>query len=145
MDNPTSSVFCSHGAGFVVSWDKVKDYMHLEALDLPVGQAEALAWEKEGEGLGISAGRSLQQAQKPQEEAWIGEDEVEAILSRTAGANKREQERGWRYHKKKVNPSAGAAATRTYQAQEPKESYLSAGGWLQCDICLGRAAQAGGR
>ncbi len=136
LDNPTGSVFCSHGAGFVVSWDKVKDYMHLEALDLPAGQAEALAWEKEwegefyeGEGLGISAGRSLQQAQKPQEEAWIGEDEVEAILSRTAGANKREQERGWRYHKKKVKPSAGAAVTRTYQAQEPKESYLLVDGY----------------
>ncbi|MDF2869949.1 MAG: small GTP-binding protein domain protein [Anaerocolumna sp.] len=28
--NPTGSVFCSHGAGFLVSWDKVKEYMHLE-------------------------------------------------------------------------------------------------------------------
>ncbi|MEE1305196.1 MAG: translation factor GTPase family protein [Agathobacter sp.] len=27
--NPTGSVFCAHGAGFVVPWDEVKDYMHL--------------------------------------------------------------------------------------------------------------------
>lgn len=29
--NPTGSIFCSHGAGFYVSWDKVKDYMHVES------------------------------------------------------------------------------------------------------------------
>jgi small GTP-binding protein len=30
LENPASSVFCAHGAGFVVEWDKVYDYMHLE-------------------------------------------------------------------------------------------------------------------
>lgn len=30
-DNPADSVFCAHGAGFNVSWDKVKDYMHLDS------------------------------------------------------------------------------------------------------------------
>lgn len=29
-DNPTGSVFCAHGAGFIVPWDKVEEYMHLE-------------------------------------------------------------------------------------------------------------------
>ena len=28
LENPTGSVFCSHGAGFNVSWDKVEEYMH---------------------------------------------------------------------------------------------------------------------
>lgn len=28
-ENPSSSVFCSHGAGFVVNWDKVEEYIHL--------------------------------------------------------------------------------------------------------------------
>ncbi len=27
--NPTASVFCAHGAGFVVPWDEVEQYMHL--------------------------------------------------------------------------------------------------------------------
>ena len=31
LENPTGSVFCSHGAGFVVPWDKVRDYMHVES------------------------------------------------------------------------------------------------------------------
>ena len=29
VDNPTGSVFCAHGAGFVVPWDKVADYAHI--------------------------------------------------------------------------------------------------------------------
>ena len=30
-ENTPDSVFCAHGAGFQVKWDKVKDYMHLES------------------------------------------------------------------------------------------------------------------
>ncbi len=29
LQNPCGSVFCSHGAGFYVKWDEVKNYMHL--------------------------------------------------------------------------------------------------------------------
>lgn len=31
LENPTGSVFCTHGAGFVVKWDEVESYMHLES------------------------------------------------------------------------------------------------------------------
>ncbi len=31
LDNSPDSVFCAHGAGFTVKWDKVKDYMHLDS------------------------------------------------------------------------------------------------------------------
>lgn len=30
-ENPSSSVFCSHGAGFVVNWNEVEQYIHLPA------------------------------------------------------------------------------------------------------------------
>ncbi|MDD3403319.1 MAG: TetM/TetW/TetO/TetS family tetracycline resistance ribosomal protection protein [Hespellia sp.] len=30
LENPTSSVFCAHGAGFVVQWNQIVDYMHVE-------------------------------------------------------------------------------------------------------------------
>ena len=33
LENPTGSVFCAHGAGFVVPWNEVEDYMHLEGAD----------------------------------------------------------------------------------------------------------------
>lgn len=31
LDNPCDSVFCAHGAGFIVKWDEVPAYMHLES------------------------------------------------------------------------------------------------------------------
>lgn len=31
LDNPTGSVFCSHGAGFNVPWNQVFEYMHIES------------------------------------------------------------------------------------------------------------------
>lgn len=31
LDNPTGSVFCAHGAGFVVKWDEVENYMNLQS------------------------------------------------------------------------------------------------------------------
>ncbi len=30
LENSADSIFCSHGAGFVVKWDKVRDYMHID-------------------------------------------------------------------------------------------------------------------
>ena len=34
LENPTGSVFCAHGAGFVVPWYEVEEYMHLEGAQL---------------------------------------------------------------------------------------------------------------
>ena len=31
LENTPDSVFCDHGAGFTVKWNRVKDYMHLES------------------------------------------------------------------------------------------------------------------
>ncbi len=31
IDNQSSSVFCSHGSGVYVSWDKVEDFMHMDS------------------------------------------------------------------------------------------------------------------
>lgn len=32
--NPTGSVFCAHGAGFVVPWYEVEEYMHLDGAEI---------------------------------------------------------------------------------------------------------------
>ena len=40
LANPTGSVFCAHGAGFVVPWDQVMDYMHLESVLKPAKETE---------------------------------------------------------------------------------------------------------
>lgn len=33
MENPSFSVFCDHGESFIVEWDRVKDYIHLDTLN----------------------------------------------------------------------------------------------------------------
>ena len=57
LENPTGSVFCAHGAGFVVNWDQVEDYMHVESgWNAPAGQetkpekpVTARNWKEENE------------------------------------------------------------------------------------------------
>lgn len=39
-ENPTGSVFCAHGAGFIVPWDEVDKYMHLERVYVPSDAAD---------------------------------------------------------------------------------------------------------
>ena len=42
IENTADSVFCDHGAGFVVPWHEVKDYMHLDSVLRPK-KAESVA------------------------------------------------------------------------------------------------------
>ena len=43
VENPTGSIFCSQGAGFLVTWDRVKDHMHVESfLHKEQGQRETV-------------------------------------------------------------------------------------------------------
>ncbi|HHV08869.1 MAG TPA: GTP-binding protein [Clostridiales bacterium] len=48
LDNPSGSVFCANGAGFVVEWDKVEDYMHVDSGWKPPGTEEVTEETKDG-------------------------------------------------------------------------------------------------
>lgn len=70
FQDPAGSVFCAHGAGFVVPWDEVKNYMHVESplakrravgIDLPpgmVGKNGFGVWGNgaDGQNGGVGAG-----------------------------------------------------------------------------------------
>ncbi|PNV60956.1 translation elongation factor G [Clostridium sp. chh4-2] len=78
VENPTGSVFCSHGAGFVVSWDQVEEYAHLDS------------------GLNLEGGSSVQEEEKEpvyrsMETGWVDQKELDAIFERTYGPIKRER------------------------------------------------------
>lgn len=81
LSNPTGSVFCAHGAGFVVEYDKVYDYMHLEGM-LAIGKPEKEAIPPRG------TARSSYHSQT------YDEKELEAIFKRTYGDVKKERP-GW--------------------------------------------------
>lgn len=79
--NPTSSVFCAHGSGFLVPWDQVKAYMHVsDDTDFENKQSEYTVHSRENFDYSI------------------GLDEIDAILSgQTANQNAKKQ-----VYKKKI-------------------------------------------
>ena len=113
-DNPTGSVFCSHGAGFTVSWDKVKDYMHVDS-QLTDNEKET---EEEN-----AVRRSYT------EEEWIDTEEIDRILEQTYFAN-RKKKTGWA--KKKLERTIDdykSSAFRASVKKKPGEKYLLVDGY----------------
>ena len=74
--NPTGSVFCAHGAGFVVPWDQVKTYMHVESL-----------WRDGKKEQQPAARQVAEPYASTREEPWIDREEIDRILNRTFYAN----------------------------------------------------------
>lgn len=78
VDNPTGSVFCSHGAGFVVPWYEVEQYMHTESYE------KQCLHKQQAKQTDVISG--------PQRN--IDDEEIEAIFQRTFGANRKEAQHG---------------------------------------------------
>lgn len=112
--NPTGSVFCAHGSGFLVEWDLVKDYMHLESV----------LQERKTEDVPLQACEIT--ARGPVDE-WIDTEEVDSILAKTFYSNKKEEGRS-RYQKKKTEYSQ-SPVTRTWKKTEKKDEYLLVDGY----------------
>lgn len=83
VENPTGSVFCSHGAGFTVSWDQVKDYMHLDS-------------QLNSDGGNLNEDDMVRQTYT--EEEFIDTEEIDRIIEQTYFAN-RKQKSGWKKKK----------------------------------------------
>lgn len=108
--HPTGSVFCAHGAGFLVPWYEVKEYMHLPSImqEKPSNSSE----EK-------------QTAYRVPEEtdAWIDTEEVDRIIAQSVGANKKQKT----LPKKKV-PEYYKSTSKP-KKQEVREEYLLVDGY----------------
>jgi len=92
LDNPTSSVFCSHGAGFVVEWDKVHNYMHVDS---------GLKLEEEQE-IEVSE-PAVVKINNSYSGSWQEDKELELIYTRTFGPIKQKitpTQSGFGYEKK---------------------------------------------
>ena len=95
LDNPADSVFCAHGAGFVVPWDQVRSHMHVDS-----------GWGK--------STRPEQEAAVPQRRAMayratLEEDaELLKIFERTYGPIKREPLAAFRPVQKRERPDFAA-------------------------------------
>ncbi len=124
LTNPTGSVFCAHGAGFVVNWDEVSDYAHVES-----------HWQRmetdtdhfgEENANAISA-IQLHAAEKSVgysgEKGYITTEEIDEIFRQTYG--KRQEDKGHyrRYHRGARRVESGTS--RQYTKQEGAGSNMS--------------------
>ena len=119
MENPTGSVFCAHGAGFVVDWDQVEDYMHLES-----------AWGNGGEKTepeGLPVTESIRRQRAAEAENYASEEELKAIFERTYGPVKKE--RGSFEKRVRRSSSDSVSAYRPIKKEMPQEQYLLVDGY----------------
>lgn len=125
LENPTGSVFCAHGAGFIVPWYEVEDYMHLEL---------QTSMQKQVEEEIPMPKRTPQEAEAYLKEGVQNEEELRAIFERTYGAVKRERQ-GWERVSKRNpnrNPSVRSSETentRKEKKREPIKEYLLVDGY----------------
>lgn len=132
VENPTGSVFCAHGAGFIVPWNEVESYMHVETqVESPAEIHGSLDKARSGDRVSVS-------------KVIAEEDELEAIFRRTYGGsirkpyeNRYETQDEDRYYTADPADSgtgnAGGKETWNKYAdtagKKPRESYLLVDGY----------------
>ena len=124
LENPTGSVFCAHGAGFPVTWDQVKEYMHIESY---------LSEQKQKKAEQNTPIRTSSVTD------WIDEEEIEEIFNRTYGGDPLKK----RFHSQKQvieykragksSVNTGEKEVGSYRGnqknQEKKKEYLLVDGY----------------
>ena len=86
IENTADSVFCSHGAGFVVPWNEVINYMHLPYF------GDTKEEESEEEAFLRYANRLPSQVGSGKGEVFLGTDEIDSILKSAVSSNKKKAE-----------------------------------------------------
>lgn len=89
--NPCGSVFCAHGAGFVVEWDRVEEYMHLPGVLAKTDDAPTPAGAEYADRV-----QAAHRIERPagRTEDFIAQDEIDEIMNRTYGTKERKKQ-GW--------------------------------------------------
>jgi len=111
VENPTGSIFCEHGAGFFVSWDKVKDYMHVESY---------FSRERDEE-------ETYQSPANYQDARAISLEEIEHIINRTFYANQGKKS-AWKRQKSDIE-SYYKTVRQGSAPKEEKEEFLLVDGY----------------
>jgi len=121
VDNPTGSVFCAHGAGFLVKWDEVPEYMHIKedflAEKPSIEQDEVMAVQM-GNHCNYSGGYSS---------SYDDDPELLTIMEREFGSKQKERDRYSSYRKQTV--STPVRHTTVIKENEPKKEYLLVDGY----------------
>ena len=138
LQNPTGSVFCAHGAGFVVEWEQVENYAHVELPGEIRRLAENAVNNDRGGAENVESNR-VSQACSSGAERYITHEEIEAIFRQTYGVREQDGKRRRRYHvsrratyessKRSAGQSAYSATSAYTRTGEKKESCLLVDGY----------------
>lgn len=127
LENPTGSVFCAHGAGFVVDWDLVPEYAHLDTSGV-IGQKkndddQDIVENEYEPRTDVPAGPT---SRYDRSNLTITNDELEEIFTRTYGPIKREKS-GWQ--KSRRMDYSESASSAPAKKQEVRDEYLLVDGY----------------
>lgn len=105
IDNPCGSVFCSHGAGYVVPWYEVEMHQHIETQMKSKVNEEVQAVMSE-----------LIYKKNYVEEMTIDEEEINSILNQAHYANRKTDgtKKGWHISKRTTTYESSAKQNNTY-------------------------------
>lgn len=119
LENPTGSVFCAHGAGFNVPWDKVPEYMHIES------QLEKMRVKATGSRNDTTPKNEISRKSKHQQlyAAEVENRELEEIFIRTYGKVERKSDNGSR------RVTSGSSARGNVRTKAPLKEYLLVDGY----------------
>lgn len=115
VENPSGSVFCSHGAGFYVPWQEVKDHMHIDSVLQP---------KKDDEAAELLSERRAQI-----EEEWIDTEEIDRILQETLYANQSKKNKWKRKKTTRLEQDYRSSAMKASVKKDTSRKYLLVDGY----------------
>lgn len=119
LDNPTGSVFCAHGAGYVARWDQVEELMHVDSGWKPQG-------EKQRQEAAVSAPHTVGQESRD----IIGDEkELKEIFERTYGPIRRKSAPQRRKIAASPEGYHSGQSTGRKKKAEDEEAYLLVDGY----------------
>ena len=135
--NPTGSVFCAHGAGFVVPWYEVRDHAHVEDGWKPddggtnTGGTNSTNNENKKDGIAVP----VKSASYRSSEQYITQEEIEEIFRQTYRKKPEElslfkKHNGRKYSNTGSQDRTGRVSEKRHiPKQEPLDEYLLVDGY----------------
>ena len=127
IENTADSVFCSHGAGFVVPWNEVINYMHLPYF------GDTKEEESEEEAFLRYVNRLPSQVGSGKGEVFLGTDEIDSILKSAVSSNKKKEEESarnrWKGRARADEYPDAHTDTKRVRSSIGKDDYLLVDGY----------------
>lgn len=119
-ENPTGSIFCSHGAGYYVDWNKVADFAHIKD--------ELTKLDNSKNDIDQASQKNIDK-KSDFGDMFIAQEEIDEIFEKTFGRTKQKR-RGW--GKTIVSPEVKQGSYQGVEnpyENERKDSYLLVDGY----------------